>query len=369
MADETNRTGPRQHRVLIEFELPDTFADDLPALLKEYGESFGSPGEMILNELGQMSLAALTFEFCGEESSSVQTVPVLAVDARIENVPPTEIGDESRDALRELAGEPEPCEYCAEGVHRACDSCGAKALGRRCVECGSFVCEIEAMERQQPETSQRIADRLSELDGMNRADRYTEAIRVGKIAEELGEAMQALIAYHNVNPRKASGPLGDVIKELCDVALTTKVALWSFGVDAEAVLAEREREVLDRLPVGRAAAADETSSGEAQHGIVPGSHERPEGPECRCGAAWSLFSDHCMEVLHVRRIAGPGEIATEEETCGRLLIGQGTDTWDPTCCRRAGHSGCCEPSEEDKAAVAMAAGRERANEEDQNHGA
>jgi hypothetical protein len=31
------------------------------------------------------------------------------------------------------------------------------------------------------------------------------------------------------------------------------------------------------------------------------------------------------------------------EACGRLLVGQGGDTWDPTCVLPAGHRGACRP--------------------------
>lgn len=85
------------------------------------------------------------------------------------------------------------------------------------------------------------------MDGLDNASKHVEAIRVGKCAEEVGEAMQALIAYHHVNPRKPAGPRSEVIKELCDVALTAKVAIWSFGDDAESKLAEREAAILSRL--------------------------------------------------------------------------------------------------------------------------
>lgn len=37
---------------------------------------------------------------------------------------------------------------------------------------------------------------------------------------------------------------------------------------------------------GRASAAD-------NHGMIPGSHERPGGPECRCGADWDRWNDKC----------------------------------------------------------------------------
>ncbi|MDB4928305.1 MAG: hypothetical protein JWM10_789 [Myxococcaceae bacterium] len=34
-------------------------------------------------------------------------------------------------------------------------------------------------------------------------------------------------------------------------------------------------------------------SGNALHGMIPGSHERPDGPECRCGRAWLRWDDRC----------------------------------------------------------------------------
>lgn len=29
------------------------------------------------------------------------------------------------------------------------------------------------------------------------------------------------------------------------------------------------------------------------HRMLPGSHERPGGPECRCGAEWDWWNDRC----------------------------------------------------------------------------
>ena len=96
-------------------------------------------------------------------------------------------------------------------------------------------------------TAALIAARLSELDGLDQRSRYTEILRVAKITEEAGEAMEAVIAYHNANPRKNHGTIVDVIKELCDVALTAKIAIESFGFDANTELGAREAEVLARL--------------------------------------------------------------------------------------------------------------------------
>ncbi len=30
-----------------------------------------------------------------------------------------------------------------------------------------------------------------------------------------------------------------------------------------------------------------------EHGMIPGSHERMSGPECRCGAGWIVFGSRC----------------------------------------------------------------------------
>lgn len=35
------------------------------------------------------------------------------------------------------------------------------------------------------------------------------------------------------------------------------------------------------------------------------------------------------------------------EPCGRVLVGRGDDTWDPTCTLPAGHVGPCRPGERD----------------------
>lgn len=31
------------------------------------------------------------------------------------------------------------------------------------------------------------------------------------------------------------------------------------------------------------------------HRMLPGSHERPSGPECLCGAFWDYYDDACIE--------------------------------------------------------------------------
>jgi hypothetical protein len=32
---------------------------------------------------------------------------------------------------------------------------------------------------------------------------------------------------------------------------------------------------------------------EGPHWMLPGSHERPSAPECRCGAGWDWFEERC----------------------------------------------------------------------------
>lgn len=40
---------------------------------------------------------------------------------------------------------------------------------------------------------------------------------------------------------------------------------------------------------------------EEVHRMLGGSHERPNGPECRCGAAWDWWNDQCMRELEARQ--------------------------------------------------------------------
>jgi hypothetical protein len=40
-------------------------------------------------------------------------------------------------------------------------------------------------------------------------------------------------------------------------------------------------------------------------------------------------------------------MTAERETCRRLLVGLGDDTYDPECGKPRGHSGICEPAEDE----------------------
>lgn len=44
---------------------------------------------------------------------------------------------------------------------------------------------------------------------------------------------------------------------------------------------------------GAVAAEVAGDAGAVRHGMLPGSHERRDGPECRCGAVWLVAEDRC----------------------------------------------------------------------------
>lgn len=53
--------------------------------------------------------------------------------------------------------------------------------------------------------------------------------RISKVAEELGEAIQAFIGYTGQNPRKGKiNGLSDVLEELADTAITAILAIQHF---------------------------------------------------------------------------------------------------------------------------------------------
>ncbi|WP_433856630.1 MazG-like family protein [Streptomyces kronopolitis] len=75
----------------------------------------------------------------------------------------------------------------------------------------------------------------------------TRIMRVLKITEEAGEVAEAMHGMLGSNPRKGkSHTEEDVRKELCDVILTSMVALASFTPDAAGVFDERLRHIADR---------------------------------------------------------------------------------------------------------------------------
>jgi NTP pyrophosphatase (non-canonical NTP hydrolase) len=74
-----------------------------------------------------------------------------------------------------------------------------------------------------------------------------KAMRVLKIGEEFGEVAEALHGAMKANPRKgASHTWDDVRKELCDVAITSLIALASLTPDAQKIFDERLQHIADR---------------------------------------------------------------------------------------------------------------------------
>lgn len=72
-------------------------------------------------------------------------------------------------------------------------------------------------------------------------------LRVLKISEEAGEVAEAIHGAMGSNPRKgASHTWDDVQKELCDVILTSMVALATLTPDARRVFAERLSHIAER---------------------------------------------------------------------------------------------------------------------------
>jgi len=65
--------------------------------------------------------------------------------------------------------------------------------------------------------------------------RYLMYARTAKLAEEVGEVMQAVIGWTGDNPRKGiSHTDADIVNELCDVILTAMCALHSAVGDERA---------------------------------------------------------------------------------------------------------------------------------------
>jgi NTP pyrophosphatase (non-canonical NTP hydrolase) len=72
-------------------------------------------------------------------------------------------------------------------------------------------------------------------------------LRVLKISEEVGEVAEAIHGVRGSNPRKGnSHTWEDVQKELCDVILTSMVALKTITPDAGKVFAERLDHIAER---------------------------------------------------------------------------------------------------------------------------
>ncbi|MGV9536578.1 MazG-like family protein [Streptosporangium sandarakinum] len=93
-----------------------------------------------------------------------------------------------------------------------------------------------------------ITELVDWLDRSNGRDPHEVTLRIMKIGEELGEAIEARIGVLGQNPRKpASHTTGDLADELCDVIVTAMVALGSVVDDPAAVFAAKLRTIRDRV--------------------------------------------------------------------------------------------------------------------------
>jgi hypothetical protein len=100
----------------------------------------------------------------------------------------------------------------------------------------------------------RLCDWLDEESPVQ--GRTGRLLRILKIGEEYGEVAAALHGLLGSNPRKGkTHTTDDVCRELCDVIVTSMVALASVSDDADEVFAGRLREIADRSP-GKVRASD-----------------------------------------------------------------------------------------------------------------
>ncbi|MGW0947854.1 MazG-like family protein [Streptomyces sp. NPDC002623] len=90
------------------------------------------------------------------------------------------------------------------------------------------------------DTINQLARRFNEHDtalGLGQEEQWS--LQVLKIAEETGEAAQAVIGARGTNPRKGTAPWDDVHAEVADVAITALVALARMRPDDAAEYLDR----------------------------------------------------------------------------------------------------------------------------------
>jgi NTP pyrophosphatase (non-canonical NTP hydrolase) len=93
-----------------------------------------------------------------------------------------------------------------------------------------------------------IADLVAWLDRSNGRDPHEVTLRILKIGEEFGEAVEARIGELGQNPRKPSSHTRqDLADELGDVIVTAMVALASCVDDPQTVFEEKLRKIADRV--------------------------------------------------------------------------------------------------------------------------
>ncbi|MDI5965778.1 MazG-like family protein [Streptantibioticus silvisoli] len=86
------------------------------------------------------------------------------------------------------------------------------------------------------------------IDNANGHSDHETAMRLLKLAEEVGEVTQAYIGMIGQNPRKGiTHTQEDVADELCDVVVTALVALYRFADDPAGVLEAKIQKIAKRM--------------------------------------------------------------------------------------------------------------------------
>jgi hypothetical protein len=92
-----------------------------------------------------------------------------------------------------------------------------------------------------------IGELVKWLDDANGTGPHETAMRLMKLTEETGEAMQAYIGMVGQNPRKGiTHTEADVADELSDVIVTAMVAMHQFTPDPEAHFNAKIQKIADR---------------------------------------------------------------------------------------------------------------------------
>lgn len=100
------------------------------------------------------------------------------------------------------------------------------------------------------------------LDHANGRSDHETAMRLMKVAEELGEATAAYIGMTGQNPRKGvTHSREDVAKELVDVIISATIALHGFTDDPAGMLDDKLRISEERLTPAAPAAPGEDDRG------------------------------------------------------------------------------------------------------------
>jgi hypothetical protein len=116
----------------------------------------------------------------------------------------------------------------------------------------------EQMSYQEDTIDLQIIDRVdSWLDGAVASEYQLQPLaqdwaRISKVAEELGEVIQAFIGYTGQNPRKGKiNEKADVVNELADVAMTAILAIQHMTKNTSEtrdILMAKQRAVYERVP-------------------------------------------------------------------------------------------------------------------------